>query len=118
MADQRPRVRSASDEQQVKRAALQVEIDRKEFYADLRTVMGSRAGRNVMWRWLEQCGLFESITEQSSAIYVKSGRRDVGLWLLAQLNEVDPELYFTMAREAAKMDANREEPTRSSEEPE
>jgi hypothetical protein len=114
MADNRPTkamVRSASDPEQVQNARVDEKVRRANELADMRAVLSTRAGRNVLWRQLSQCGLFETITVQSSEIYVRSGRRDAGLALIAEITTADPEAYILMQREAARLEQNRVDPT-------
>ena len=114
MTDNRPTkamVRSASDPEQVQNARVDEKVRRSNELADMRAVLATRAGRNVLWRQLSQCGLFETITVQSSEIYVRSGRRDAGLALIAEITPADPEAYILRQREAARLEQNRVDPT-------
>ena len=115
-ATQKPLVRNAADREQVKTGAQHESFSNVNRLADMRTVLSTRAGRNVLWWWLSQCGLFESITVQSSEIYVKSGRRDIGLHLIDAIQKADPEAYLLMQREAAKLEETKVEPQPPSEE--
>ena len=106
----RAMVRSASDVAQVQNAKVDEKVRRTNELSDLREVLATRAGRNVLWRLMSQCGLFESITVQSSEIYVRSGRRDVGLFLIAEITQADQQAYLLMQREAARLEENKVEP--------
>lgn len=106
----RAMVRSASDPDQVKNARVDEKVRRANELADMRAVLSTPEGRRVLWRQLSQCGLFESITVQSSEIYVRSGRRDAGLALIAEITTADPEAYLLMQREAGKLEETRIEP--------
>lgn len=101
MGDQpRSLVRNAADQKQVE-FARRKERAREEQLADAyRDVLRTPAGRRVLWDILERCKLFETITVQSSIIYTLSGRRDVGLELMAQLAQEDEEMLDLMQREA------------------
>ena len=108
-------VRSASDPEQVQNARVDEKVRRSNELADMRAVLSTRAGRNVLWRQLCQCHLFETITVQSSEIYVRSGRRDAGLALIAEITLADPEAYLLMQREAGRLEDTRVEPEPSKE---
>lgn len=112
----RAMVRSASDPEQVGNAKLTEKVRRANELAEMREVLGTRAGRNVLWRQLCQCHLFETITVQSSEIYVRSGRRDAGLALIAEITQADPQAYLLMQREAARLEETviEPEPTKES----
>jgi hypothetical protein len=109
-------VRSASDAEQVGNAKLTEKVRRENELADMRAVLATPEGRRVLWRQLSQCGLFESITVQSSEIYVRSGRRDAGLALIAEITQADPQAYLLMQREAARLEETIIEPEPSREE--
>ena len=106
----RAMVRNASDVEQVSRAKLSQKVQRDNELNEMREVLSSRAGRNVLWRILSQCGLFESLTVQSSEIYVRSGRRDAGLALIAEIGLADQMAYIRMQTEQAKDEELKVEP--------
>lgn len=103
-------VRNASDRGQVREAAENDKLAHENLLNDVRAVVARPEGRRVLWWWLSRCGLFRSITETSSMIYVNSGRRDVGLELIKLITEADPKAYLQMQQEAAKLEENRIEP--------
>lgn len=103
-------VRNAGDRDQVNRAKVTEKVQRENELNDMRAVLATRAGRNVLWRQLTKCHLFESITVQSSQIYALSGSRDAGLALIAEIVEADPAAYLLMQQEAAKMEQAKVEP--------
>lgn len=95
-----PYVKNAGDPNDVKGAGRQeraLERRRLTFY---KTVLGTEAGRAVMWDLLCQTGLFESSFSQSSLIYFNEGRRNVGLKLRADLELADESAVEQMEREA------------------
>lgn len=96
---ERAQVRNAADREQVQRAESRDRKGYRRRLAVLRSVLGSREGREFVWSELARHGLYESITAQSSMIYVMSGRRDAGLELMADVQRF-PDLYLAMQREA------------------
>lgn len=82
------------------RLNLQSELD------DIKWLMGSRRGRRIVWRLLERTGIFRSSFTGNSETFFREGMRNVGLMLMAQINEVCPEQYTTMVQEQRE-NANR-----------
>lgn len=111
-----PLVRNAADAGQVKRASATERLAAELLRADIREVLTTRAGRNVFWYLLAYCGINRSCTEQSSGIYIKSAMRDVALHLQDLIEEASPEAFIQMIQERRREDANRSEPTASTEE--
>jgi len=67
----------------------------------LRTVMQTVEGRHVIWRLLVRAGAFQTSFSQNSMVMAHNeGRKDIGYFLLAQIEQVCPELYRKMADEA------------------
>lgn len=78
---------------------------REQAQADLREVMGTPAGRRVVWRLLERCRLFSTSFTGNSETFFREGERSVGLWLLQELEALAPEAFATMWAE--QIDARR-----------
>tara|TARA_R110000764_G_scaffold43889_1_gene98741 strand:+ start:3762 stop:4034 length:273 start_codon:yes stop_codon:yes gene_type:complete len=63
-------------------------------------VLSTENGRLFMWRCLQNCSVFESIYTSDATLHAfKSGKREHGLWLAAELKEAAPESYFKMLKE-------------------
>lgn len=77
--------------------ALQILQDQN----DLKTILSTPAGRRVLNRILTHCGtdLGTFTPGQADMSAFKEGRRDVGLWLAAELS-VHKTLYLTLLSEA------------------
>lgn len=70
--------------------------------ADFKWLMSDHRGRRFMWRTMGRCRLFEPSLGPSDAITNwNEGQRNVGLFLLSQVNELTPSLYAVMAAENA-----------------
>lgn len=70
--------------------------------ADFKWLMSDRRGRRFMWRTLGHCRLFQPSLGPTDAITnYNEGQRNVGLLLLAQVNDLTPSLYAVMAAENA-----------------
>lgn len=66
---------------------------------DMRWLMGHVQGRRVVWRWLEEAGVFRTSFTGNSVTFFNEGRRAMGLFVLAELMEACPEQYSRMQRE-------------------
>lgn len=102
-----PLVSNAADQTQVKRAKQREKTTREQVLNDLRTVLSTRQGRRQMWRTLSECGVFRLsfVPGDHARTDFNEGRRSIGLGLMADLHDVDPSLYLTMATEAATDEA-------------
>jgi hypothetical protein len=83
----------------------------------LHDIMATPQGRTLIWHVLGQTKLYdEGFSGNSTDIYDK-GKRSVGLWLLAQINEMDPTAYPRMLLDVARQEqraiqrANQQERT-------
>ncbi len=90
----------ASDEGQVEAARRKADQIREGELADLRAVLATRQGRRLVWRYLTRCGVFKTSMTGSSQTFFLEGQRNVGLWLLADINAADPAAYVQMLAES------------------
>jgi hypothetical protein len=107
--------RTASNPADVQRAKNRERSGAMRDQDDLRVVMSTRPGRRLMRRYLAKCGVYKTITVQSSMIYALSGRRDVGLEMLDEILALE-ELYLLMeteAREDARLEQRENEAART-----
>ena len=75
--------------------------------ADLKWLMGSKRGRRIMWRDLDQAGLFRlSFNTNAMQMAFAEGNKNIGLRKLALIHTLCPELYPVMVREAKEPTAN------------
>lgn len=67
---------------------------------DLKVVLSTPNGRAFVWRHLSKCGIYHSsYSPEVSQIYYRSGKRDIGLDLLSDINALDPTLIYQIAKE-------------------
>jgi hypothetical protein len=91
---------NAADPRKVRYAGRK-EKDRAKLYDEaLKAAMTQPAVRFVMWEILSRAGIYETLTETNASIYFKTGRRNFGLEILADLMRVDENLYLAMEAEA------------------
>ena len=70
--------------------------------ADLKWLMGSKRGRRIIWRLLDQAGVFRlSFNTNAMQMAFAEGNRNFGNRTLSLLQQHAPELYLTMVKENA-----------------
>ena len=73
------------------------DIDRQN---SLLYVLSEPSGRKAMWDWLSHCGVLgASFDRDPGKMAFYEGRRDVGLWMLAQLESEHSGAYALMQSE-------------------
>lgn len=74
--------------------------DRKIELADIGVIMSTHGGRSVINRVLEQCGVFSDQFTKCPYEHAKNaGRRQIGLWLIRELEEAASGEYLTLLKE-------------------
>lgn len=66
---------------------------------DFKWLMSSKRGRRIVWRLLERTGVYRSSFTGNSETFFREGQRNVGLMLMAQINEFSPDQYALMLKE-------------------
>ena len=66
---------------------------------DLRWVMSDKRGRRVVWRLLEIAGIYRLSYTGDDRTAFNEGQRNVGLKLLAEVNQHCPAEYMEMLKE-------------------
>jgi len=75
-------------------------IGRQNEEADIKWLMSSKRGRRLVWRLLEQAGVFRSsFNTNAMAMSFSEGNRNYGLQILNLIHTLCPELYPTMIKE-------------------
>lgn len=68
--------------------------------ADLLWLMGSKRGRRIVWRLLEEAGVFRtSFNTNALLMAFAEGTRNYGLRVLGLIHSHCPELYAPMLKE-------------------
>lgn len=97
-------VKNAADAKQVKRAGTTEKLRRQRELEDLRFIMDHPQGRRHVWLQLTRCKIFETSFTGNNTTFFNEGQRNIGLMLLADINEVCPEAYLVMLKEAKQQD--------------
>ena len=98
----KPLVKNAADETQVKNAEIKVKLNEDQKHNDLKWILATEQGRRFVWRLLETTGIFKSSFTGSSETYFLEGQRNVGLKLLADVMECEPQAYLKMYIDSKK----------------
>jgi len=89
-----------SQERKQADASLRNTLARDSEESDLKWLMGSKRGRRIVWRLLEQSGVFRlSFNSNSMTMAFNEGNRNFGNRTLMMIHAICPELYSTMAKE-------------------
>lgn len=101
--DLRGQERAKEQSEEAIRLVLQTEQD------DIKWLMGSKRGRRVVWRQLERCGVYRlSFNHSGSITAFNEGMRNIGLMLLAQVQELAPDQFAVMLKEqTAKQESSQ-----------
>jgi hypothetical protein len=97
---QKPLVRNASDESQVRGAKDKAKRVRDHELDDLRTILQAPQGRRLLWRLMGRCKVLNSVWEPSAKIHYNSGQQDIGHFIMAEIVEADEDAVFKMMKEA------------------
>tara|TARA_R110000868_G_scaffold317394_1_gene578215 strand:+ start:1371 stop:1670 length:300 start_codon:yes stop_codon:yes gene_type:complete len=89
----------SNNPEHVKKAEAKRQIETDAEVHDLRAIMESQLGRRFMWRLLEQTGLYKTSFTGNSTTFFNEGQRNIGLWLIAQVNENCLDEYTQMVKE-------------------
>lgn len=98
--DLRGQERTKDQTDLAQRTRRQLEID------DFKWVMSDKRGRRVMWRLLDRAGVFRSSFTGNSETFFREGMRNIGLMIVAELNEHCPERYLQMVNEQKEVKAH------------
>ncbi len=95
-------VKNAADTKQIKEGAAKVDEARHAQLHDLKVVMQTQAGRNLIWRILHEfchIELRSASMRSGSETYFHEGARDVGIKLKDAIEEAAFSEYQEMERE-------------------
>jgi len=77
--------------------------------------MGNKRGRRVIWRLLDQAGVFRSsFNTNAMAMSFAEGHRNYGLRILGMIHTQCPELYPTMMKEQTADERTNDDGSRNS----
>lgn len=92
--DTRLQEREALLEEQTAREIRKLEV------ADLKWLAGNVQGRRIVWRLLDRAGIYRSSFNHSGSLMAfAEGKRDMGLFLLAEVSEASPGGFLKLIAE-------------------
>lgn len=95
---------NAADPKQVKEAKVSEKEARKQELQDINAILTTVGGRRFFYRYLVACHVFETSMTGSAYTYFNEGERNVGLRLMADLNDANPEAYSQIIRENRRVE--------------
>lgn len=102
-----------SQERQKRDRETRDKLTRETEEADIKWLMSSKRGRRVIWRLLDQAGVFRlSFNTNAMAMSFAEGNRNYGLRILSLIHALCPELYPTMIKEQSN-DRNADDGSRN-----
>lgn len=91
------RAQEADREDKATRLRLSAEVEE----LDVKWLMSSKRGRRILWRLLEQAGVFRlSFDTNAMRMAFNEGNRNYGNRTLATINKTCPELFAVMLKES------------------
>ena len=93
------------DEKAVKAKKKKWQLKREQELEDIKKLIATSEGRYLIWRLLEKCKLFDSISGSSDKEMNRlSGGRDIGLWMLSEVEAAVPDAYLDLVKESRVRD--------------
>ena len=89
----------AGQQAETERRELDGELKRQLAENDFKWLMGHEQGRRIVWGILDLAGVFRSSYTGDAETFFREGQRNIGLILLAQINEHCPAQYAQMVDE-------------------
>ena len=98
----------AGDEQQVRQRKSKAKLIREREINNLRQVLSTREGRNVIWNILAYGNIYsENPGGPDFSIGKFEGKRALAIWLIQEIFTADPNAYTIMRDEAEKSVSNQ-----------
>lgn len=111
MTDESDSVDLEDAQQQVQERRLLEKLDRDGELAQLRELLSQEPLRDFLWRALGKCHIYESTYQRNFGdMALLEGKRQVGLWLLSEICEADPQAEIQMKAKANQLahEANKQ----------
>jgi hypothetical protein len=82
---------------------LSVEENKQLDNEAYRFMLDNPHGRRILWKLISGCGVYARVADNSGSwTYFKDGARSVGLNLIADICEADPEGYIKLQKQSLK----------------
>lgn len=84
------------------RAREKKELLQRQLDDAFRLIMKSKSGRMFIWQQIADCLVFHPLYDtEASLMYMREGKRQIGLSLLEKIQRICPEKYQVMQSENA-----------------
>tara|TARA_R100000750_G_C2341849_1_gene94528 strand:+ start:45 stop:359 length:315 start_codon:yes stop_codon:yes gene_type:complete len=93
---------NASDEKSVKSQTQKDKNIRDTELEDWRLLLSKQWGRRLVWRILDQTGMYRTSFTGNSTTFFNEGARNIGLWLVDEVLSADADQYLSMIKENNK----------------
>lgn len=94
------------DSDRVKRRESQGNLARRRELADVQFILSTVEGRRFYWRLMRRCGIHKSSFTGNNTTFFQEGERNIGLVMLADLEEANPDAYVLMLKESKLQEAS------------
>lgn len=96
------------DYQEITKEELEeYELEKQKQREEFKDLLKDYKARHWIWRLLAFCGVFNTMSHTDPHMMsILSGKRDVGLWILAEVFEADEKAFVKMQREAKEREEN------------
>jgi len=99
--DEDGNLKSKEEQAALKEEQARIDLIEKRQVDDLNAVLESLQGRRFLWRLLSEAKVFNSVVDSDPIrMGYRSGKQDLGHWLMAEIIKVDPDRYIEMMQEA------------------
>ena len=69
---------------------MKLDVEHELLVLNLKEVLSTSAGRNVLWHILDNAGIYTSSFTGNSQTFFNEGRRSLGLYILSLMEDADP----------------------------
>ena len=95
------------EEKQVKKHKEKYKLTRENELEDLKKILDTAFGSRFLWRIFERCHMYHSISGRDMLDMARaSGERDIGLWLLDEINAADKKGNIKLILAATERENN------------
>lgn len=96
-----PVLMNAADPAQIEDSQREEKSESEQLQEDLRSVVDTRAGRRVLWRYMSIAGIYRSsFADKSETTAFNEGRRIIGLTIMGDITNAKPDVLIQMMLEA------------------
>lgn len=101
---------NAANPEHVAKAKREQESERERELNDVRHVMSSKEGRRFFDRYQRLCHVHETSFTGNNTTFFNEGERNIGVRMLADVNEACPELYIQLLNEKLEILRQKQKP--------